>query len=382
MEFDELYKQKRLAEINRRREQKRRRRFRRKICTAITLAALCSATMGTYYTVSAKEVTITEINEFEGINTTMTVTTHAGDVADALKEQGIEVGTTDKLNKSADTELADNEEIVVRRGKEIKVVTPSSEETVVVTSADTHEALREAGYEADVEDEINLDGANIAESETVELKTVTVEYETVEEEIPFETVYEEDPESYVGEETVAAEGVPGTKVLTYKVNRYEDGTEKSRTLESEVVSAEPVNEVILQGTKEKPAPTAAPTAKTAAVTSTATESGGTINGYRYTKKITMNGTAYTGSPSQNGGSALTAMGTPAVYGVVAVDPSVIPLGSKVFVVSADGKYVYGVARAEDTGGAIKGNKIDLCFNSNSEAIQFCRRDCIVYVLEQ
>ena len=84
MEFDELYKQKRLAEINRRREQKRRRRFRRKICTAITLAALCSATMGTYYTVSAKEVTITEINEFEGINTTMTVTTHAGDVADAL----------------------------------------------------------------------------------------------------------------------------------------------------------------------------------------------------------------------------------------------------------------------------------------------------------
>lgn len=386
MEFEELYKQKRLAEIDRRRRQKRKQRFRRKICTIITLATICTATMGAYYTVSAKEITITEINEFEGVNTSRTVTTRANDVADALEEQGIEISNTDKLNKSADSELGDNEEIVVRRGKEIKVVTPSSEETVVVTSADTHQALEEAGYSPKEEDEINLDGANIAESETVELKAVYTEYETVEEEIPFETVYEDDPETYVGEETVSVEGSAGIKAITYKVNRYEDGTEKSRTVESETVTAEPVNKVIKKGTKEKPVPTAAPTASAKASSATpaptsAVESGGTINGYKYSKKITMSGTAYTNSPSENAGYSVTAMGTQLRYGVAAVDPSVIPLGSKLFVVSADGQYVYGVAMAEDTGGAIKGNKIDLCFTSMGEAAKFGRRDCIVYVLE-
>lgn len=378
MEYDKIYKEKRLAEISRRRELKRKKRRRNRICALVTLAALGASMFGTFYTVSAKEITITEINEFEGRQETITVTTHADDVRDALNEQGIELSDTDKLNKAADTEISDNEEIVLRRGKEIKVVTPASEETVVVTSADTHEALKEAGYETDAEDEINLDGASIAESSVVELRSVTVTYETAEEELPFETVYRDDSSIYEGEETVITEGAVGKKVLTYKVSRYEDETEKGRTLESEEITAQPVNKVIAKGTKARPVAT--PAASASQAPKTAAESAGTINGYRYTKKITMNATAYTGNPSENGGSGRTAMGTPAVYGVVAVDPNVIPLGSKVFVLSADGQYIYGTARAEDTGGAIKGNKIDLCFNSNSEAIQFGRRDCIVYVL--
>lgn len=73
------------------------------------------------------------------------------------------------------------------------------------------------------------------------------------------------------------------------------------------------------------------------------------------------------------------MGNPLGYGIVAVDPSVVPLGSKVYVTSADGSWSYGVASAEDTGGAIKGNKIDLCYNSNAN--DFGRRSCVVYILE-
>ena len=374
METQEMYKQRRLAEIEQRREKKRRQRIRRKICTLITLTAICTAAAGSVYTASAKEITITEINEFEGTNKTITVTTRANDVKTALDEQGISVSSTDKVNIDENSEINDSENIVVRRGKEIKVVTPSSEETVVVTSADTHEALKEAGYAADELDDISMDGSNIAESETVELKNVYVTYETATEEIPFETVYEDDPSIYVGEEQVATEGVPGEKKITYKVSLYEDGTEKERTAENEEITSEPVNEVIKRGTK--PEPTAAPVSSKS---STVRESAGTINGMSYSRKITMNATAYTSASC--GGNNVTALGTTLRYGVVAVDPSVIPLGSKLYIVSADGKYNYGVAVAEDTGGAIKGNKIDLCFMSMNECLNFGRRDCIVYVLD-
>ena len=90
-------------------------------------------------------------------------------------------------------------------------------------------------------------------------------------------------------------------------------------------------------------------------------------------------TAYSTSPSENGGYTVSAMGNPLGYGIVAVDPSVVPLGSKVYVTSADGSWSYGVASAEDTGGAIKGNKIDLCYGSNAN--DFGRRSCVVYILE-
>ncbi|WP_213974861.1 3D domain-containing protein, partial [Tepidanaerobacter acetatoxydans] len=62
-------------------------------------------------------------------------------------------------------------------------------------------------------------------------------------------------------------------------------------------------------------------------------------------------------------------------GVAAVDPKVIPLGTRVYV---DG---YGFARAEDTGGAIKGDKIDLFFNTSEETKRFGRRWVTVYVLK-
>ena len=68
-------------------------------------------------------------------------------------------------------------------------------------------------------------------------------------------------------------------------------------------------------------------------------------------------------------------------GAIAVDPNVIPLGSKLYIVSADGEYLYGYCVAEDTGGAIKGNTVDLYYNTYDECIQFGRRDVLVYVIE-
>ncbi len=93
------------------------------------------------------------------------------------------------------------------------------------------------------------------------------------------------------------------------------------------------------------------------------------------KVLTMVATAYTNSPYENGGSGRTAMGYRADYGHVAVDPRVIPLGTRVYVEG------YGFAIASDTGGAIKGNRIDLCVgSSNSAAMQWGRRKVKVHVL--
>ena len=93
----------------------------------------------------------------------------------------------------------------------------------------------------------------------------------------------------------------------------------------------------------------------------------------YRNVYTMEATAYL--PSDGGGSGITATGIAAARGVVAVDPNVIPLGSRVYIPG------YGVAIAADTGGAIRGERIDLCMESYGEAMNFGRRYVEVYVLD-
>ena len=92
------------------------------------------------------------------------------------------------------------------------------------------------------------------------------------------------------------------------------------------------------------------------------------------RTITMRSTAYTSDPSENGGYSTTAMGTAIRYGVAAVDPNVIPLGTRLYIEG------YGYARAEDTGGAIKGNKIDLVFGSKAQSNRWGRRTVRVTIL--
>ena len=94
---------------------------------------------------------------------------------------------------------------------------------------------------------------------------------------------------------------------------------------------------------------------------------------RYRAAYTMHASAYL--PSDGGGSGMTATGIPAGHGVAAVDPDVIPLGTRLFIPG------YGEAIAADTGGAIVGNTIDLCMESYDEAIRFGRRNVEVYVID-
>ena len=80
-------------------------------------------------------------------------------------------------------------------------------------------------------------------------------------------------------------------------------------------------------------------------------------------------------PYDGGGAGYTALGIPARYGVVAVDPDIIPLGTRLYIPG------YGEAIAADTGGAINGYMIDLCMEDYTQAIAFGRRGVEVYILD-
>ena len=98
----------------------------------------------------------------------------------------------------------------------------------------------------------------------------------------------------------------------------------------------------------------------------------------YTKKDTVRATAYTHTDA--GCDMITATGSTVHKGTVAVDPRFVPYGTRMFIVANDGSYVYGVAEAEDCGGAIKRDRMDLYFPTYEECIAFGWRTCTVYFL--
>ena len=190
-----------------------------------------------------------------------------------------------------------------------------------------------------------------------------------------EIVYQYNDQKPDWQETVLQEGADGEYREVYEVI-YQDGEETGRHL-IDVVDTEAVPTIIERGTMAN----FANNGDAVAAISTQADGSGTItldNGQvlTFSEARTMKGTAYTAGGSVG---TRTASGTPVHVGVVAVDKKVLPLGTKVYVVSNDGQYVYGFAVAEDTG--VRGNIIDLYMDTYNECIQFGVRDCTVYILD-
>lgn len=375
----EKRKQLMIAEIEKRREEKKHRRKRRRITASVTAAIMMFTLIFAVYSAGAKEITVTEINEFQGTSHSVKVKMRSGNVSDALEQTGCSVGETDKINKPIHAEIEDKDDIVVKRGKQITIKSEAGEQVVNITTANKEDALVEAGYLPNEFAEINTNGETLADSDTIEVVSLGTQNETTESETAFTTEYVEDDSLPRGETRVVSEGQNGIKAVTSKVT-YKNGEEISREVIGEDIVTPVKNRVIAKGTADVKAATAK-SSSTAKSTSAST-GGSSINSMQYTKKITMTATAYTTSPSENGGYSVSAMGNPLRHGIVAIDPSIVPLGSKVYVEAADGSWSYGVASAEDTGGAIKGNRIDLCFEmSPSKASNFGRQSCNVYILK-
>lgn len=188
----------------------------------------------------------------------------------------------------------------------------------------------------------------------------SVRSETVRETIEHEVSYQ--PNEYIprGTENVVEVGADGEREVTYEVISV-GGTVVSRRATASVVVTEPVTEVVEYG------PGGA----------ILTDDGRVIE---WSYKIDGNATAYTTDGYRQKHNALGRIARP---GTVAVDPKVIPLKSELYICSRDDvgvQWDYGECVAEDTGGAVKGNIVDLFFNTRSECYAFGRRYCTIYVL--
>ena len=219
------------------------------------------------------------------------------------------------------------------------------------------EALQEAGIELGPQDRVTPAlSLRLCEGICVKVVRVREAMQTVSEPVQFETIRTFTRSLRPGQVQVTQQGSYGERLGRYVV-RYEDGTEISRTLMSSEVVREPV-------------------ARTEKIGSACRY---TSRGeFRTRKVLKMQASAYDPGPRSCGkyASGRTACGMKAGYGVVAVDPKVIPLRTELYIEG------YGFAIAGDTGGAIKGNRIDLGYDTYREAIKFGRKTVIVHVLQE
>ena len=201
-------------------------------------------------------------------------------------------------------------------------------------------------------------------------------YDEVTETVSYETVRRANPDLPKGTETVVQQGKDGVRTAIYEVV-WSEGQQVSRQFVEEQDSTA-VNEIVEYGTGAKTVSATdriASVAKNADGSGTLTfTSGATLN---FSGVKSMTATAYTAG--YGGADYCTATGTTVRVGTVAVDKSVIPLGTRMYIVASDGSVIYGMAVAEDTG--VKGNKVDLYYDTYQQCINFGRRTCTVYILE-
>lgn len=180
-----------------------------------------------------------------------------------------------------------------------------------------------------------------------------------------------DPTLPVGTEAVLTPGSDGEMRCTAEIT-YLGGQEASRQVLSETVTRQPVAEIIAVGTGSAPAVSEKPVIADGRITLPTGEV------LTYTRTDTVRATAYT--HTDRGCDTVTATGTRVHRGTAAVDPRFIPYGTRMFIVSSDGSYVYGIAAAEDCGGDIKGDRMDLYLPTHAQCTAFGRRVCTVYFL--
>lgn len=323
--------------------------FRKKLLIIGILAifAVSALIMG-FSTVLAKDVNLIVDGEEEVIST------YANTVEDFLISEDIELSKDEAVFPTKDTEITDGMDIKIAKYKTITLKIGDKVEKKKVLSETIDDLIEELGIELDEHDVVTTKPANeIVDKGIVGIERVDKKQFSKTEEIPYESEVIESDEMYQGETKVVQAGVKGEQIHTMQNVFVNDKLVSIENLDTEVVK-EPVKEIVHKGTKEVEG----------------------LNGKKVKKVIVMQATAYDPSAGSK-----TAMGTRARVGAVAVDPKVIPLGSKLYIESMDGFPTYGYATAEDTGGAIKGNRIDLFYSTNSQALKFGRRNVKVYVLD-
>lgn len=288
-----------------------------------------------------------------------TISLAKGTVQEVLDRTGITLTDNKSVTPSLNTVITDDTNIYVYNAKNIKLTTNGTEMSVKAPEGTVENALNILGYTVTDNDILSVDkNAQVEDDMEIILKKVTYVDEKSTEKISYKTVEKDSDDIMTGESEVSQKGVDGEKEVTKRC-KYIDGKYDSTKVIDEKVTKEPVDKIVLNGTKR----------------GTITDTSGAPVSYRY--MVSGSGTAYTAAPG-----ALTATGVPVYEGGVAVNPAIIPYGSKLYIEAADGSHVYGYATAVDTGGALMDGSaiVDLFYFSYDDCVNFGRRDVNVYVL--
>lgn len=305
-------------------------------------------------------------------NQTTVHTTYTTNPAKALGEAGLALGEDDSYT-TQETQEDSTVEITIQRAQTITVRNCGEVQQINSYGETLAALLDRLGIATSGEYVVSLpletqtyDGMEVSVDRLVEqVETYTVE-------IPYDVSYCYDPTMPAGETKILIPGVAGEMVCTDTVV-YCNTQEQSRTNLIQTVLEQPVEQVVLQGTG----------ARVGQVNDQPIFGDGVIvlptgEVLTYTKTEQFVATAYT--KTDDGCDETTATGSQVHPGVVAVDPTVIPYGTRMFIVTNDGAYIYGLSTAEDCGGAIIGNRLDLYFETEAECWKFGIRDCTVYFL--
>jgi len=316
---------------------------------------------------------------------TQTVITFRDDPVEIISQVGLALETEDQVVVVRDEE-SDVDTIQVLRAVNVTVIDAgTSHYAEIAANSSVANVLAKLGIaQPDSDDMMNCVLTDtVYDYMEIVIDRVVYEERATNETIPYKTIKHETPELYKGETRVSVQGASGEKRIVTQY-RWVNGQLESQTVISETVTREAVNEVIDVGTATPVTTTKATTTTVSYKPNSNTTSGaGTFidasgRTVSYSKMLTGKGTAY----NEPVGS-LTATGKPVQVGLVAVDPRIIPYGTNLYIVSADGKIVYGYALAADTGSALRNGDalVDLFYDTESQCLAFGRRDVIVYVLD-
>lgn len=277
------------------------------------------------------------------------VRTFASSVGSLLEAQNVSLLEKDEVIPALETPLQEGMVVTVNRAVDFNLVVDGSTTPARTRGRKVGDVLVEYGINLGPEDEVSpgieepvVPGMQV---QVARVRTVTEESEVP---ISYETQKQYTVKLEEGATRVAREGQDGTERQTWQVV-YRDGKEVSRQLVSREVITPPVNRQVLVGS------------------GMVVSRGGENIRYSDVRHMVASGYTYTGHN--------TASGVPPRYGVMAVDTSVVPFGTRVYVEG------YGYATAQDRGGNIRGNRIDLFFESESEAMSWGIRTVKVYFFD-
>ncbi|MDR0314864.1 MAG: ubiquitin-like domain-containing protein, partial [Oscillospiraceae bacterium] len=294
----------------------------------------------------------------------------AGTVEKALKKLKIDINKNDIVKPALDTELYEGMQIEIQRVFTVKIVADGKTRSVAFNKGKVKDALKMAGIELGEDDKVSpaLD-KDLKPGDVVTVYRIEYRDRKATEVIKYKTTTKKTADLLSGQTRIEQKGRNGEQIVTYK-DKIVDGKVTSSKLVDREVTKAAVNEIKLVGTKVKVLSTSSPISAKPLPSKYRLDADGIPSGIVHT--ITGMSNAYTTNTPAYRGNGGTASGVRAQSGYVAVNPRQIPYGTEMYIVSTNGKYVYGYCIAADTGGFANSGSavVDLYMDTLSECYQW------------